>query len=84
MMLGNRIAEKNTGGNVRLYSNFPFPWRKGGGANDDFEREAIRQLKMNPEQPFYRFETVDDRPVLRYATADLMRTSCVNKKKMTT
>jgi adenylate cyclase len=53
MELGKRISEQNTGMQARLYSNFPFPWRKDGGPRDDFEREAIRQLRQFPDQPFY-------------------------------
>ena len=40
--LGERIRENNPGISVRLYSNYPFPWREGeGGPRDDFEKEAI-------------------------------------------
>ncbi len=76
MMLGDSL-KTDDGGGVRLYSEFPFPWRKNGGPRDAFEREALVALKKNPSQPFYRTETVDGRTALRYATADLMRASCV-------
>ena len=56
MELGERISEQSAGMHARLYSDFPFPWRKDGGPRDDFEREAIRQLRQFPDQPFYRFE----------------------------
>ena len=31
MELGRRIGERASGMRVRLYSDYPFPWRKGGG-----------------------------------------------------
>ena len=41
-------------------------------------RPPGRLLQHNPTAPFHRFEEVQGRPSLRYATADLMRPSCVN------
>jgi signal transduction histidine kinase len=78
MELGKRISEQNTGMQARLYSDFPFPWRKDGGPRDDFEREAIHQLRQFPDQPFYRFEDFQGRPSLRYAVADRMEAGCVS------
>src|SRR5262245_16757546 len=51
MELGKSIAEKGYGVQVRLYSDYPFPWRKDGGPRDDFEREALRYLRQHPDQP---------------------------------
>ena len=65
MELGNRISEESTGMQARLFSDFPFPWRKDGGPRDDFEREAIRQLRQFPDQPFYRFEDFQGHQSLR-------------------
>ncbi|MBL8796485.1 MAG: protein kinase [Planctomycetia bacterium] len=76
--LGNHINEKSkTGMQVRLYSDFPFRSRKDGGPKDDFEHEALRRLRRNPTEPYYRFEDEDGRPVLKYATARRMRGTCV-------
>jgi PAS domain S-box-containing protein len=78
VLLGNRIGEAAaTKAKVRLYSAYPFPWRKDGGAKDDFERQALEELGRQPEQPFFRFEEFEGRPTLRYATADRMRPKCV-------
>jgi signal transduction histidine kinase len=77
MELGRRIGEGTPGMRVRLYSDRPFPWRADGGPRDAFEAEALRRLTASPERPFYRFEVVDGRPSLRYATADRMRAACV-------
>lgn len=79
MELGNRIASQGGGGETRLYSDHPFPWRReSGGLVDDFAKEAWESLNWNPDEPFWRIEEIDGRRSMRYATADLMRESCVN------
>jgi signal transduction histidine kinase len=78
MELSELISKESTGMQARLYSDFPFPWRKEGGPRDDFEREAIRQLRQFPDQPFYRFEDFQGRQSLRYAVADRMEAGCVS------
>jgi len=77
MLLGNRLEQVSAGGAFRLYSDYPFPWRTDGGPGDTFEREALRQLRAQPDVPYYRFEERNGKKVLRYATADLMRPSCI-------
>lgn len=78
MELGRRISLLGSGMVVRLYSNYPFPWRKDGGAHDDFEQQALAALQAHPQQPYYRFENFQGRASLRYATADVMRAECVS------
>ncbi|MHA1600535.1 MAG: PAS domain S-box protein, partial [Alphaproteobacteria bacterium] len=79
MMLGNQIGGHHSKTQTRLYSAFPFPWRSaGGGLKDDFAEDAWAFLTNNPNTPFYRFEELGGVPVLRYATADLMRSACVD------
>ncbi len=79
LLLGKRIGEDLAGNvAVRLYSNYPFPWRKDGGIKDDFERQALEAFRLQPDQPFYRFEKHQGQLTLRYATADRMRPTCVN------
>ena len=75
--LGRRINHNRRGADVRLYSDYPFPWRAGSGPADDFERDALAELRNNPEQPYYRFTEMDGIPVLRYAVADRMKPACV-------
>jgi PAS domain S-box-containing protein len=76
--LGEAINQARPGAWVRLYSDYPFPWRKEtGGVRDAFGAEALRQLRQHPDQPFYRFEDFQGRPSLRYAVADRMQASCV-------
>jgi adenylate cyclase len=76
--LGRLISEKSESGvQVRVYSDYPFKSRKDGGPKDKFEQSALRQLNQEPDAPFYRFEDFQDRPSLRYATARLMKDSCI-------
>ena len=78
MELGRRIGERGSGAQVRLYSDYPFPWRADGGPRDAFERDALRYLRENPGKVFFRFEDFLGRSALRYAKADLMREDCVS------
>jgi hypothetical protein len=58
MLLGNRLAEKEDGGQTRLYSPYPFPWRiTSGGLRDDFSRDAWEALNKIPD------ECVTPRPI---------------------
>jgi eukaryotic-like serine/threonine-protein kinase len=76
--LGERISREWPGAHVRLYSDYPFPWRKDARPPlDDFERESLRALRQRPDQPCYRLETFEGRPTLRYAVADRMEASCL-------
>jgi tRNA A-37 threonylcarbamoyl transferase component Bud32 len=78
IVLGRYLSECGKSGmQVRLYSNYPFKSRKNGGPQDDFGREALRSLAKNPATPVYRFEDIDGQPYLRYATARVMKASCV-------
>ena len=75
---GQRMGERSkTGMRFRLYSDYPFRSRKDGGPHDDFERVVLADLRRNPDIPFYRFEVVDHRPSLRYATARRMQADCI-------
>ncbi len=79
MLIGNKISEHLDGGETRLYSPYPFPWRKEeGGMRDDFEKEAWEKLTQNPDQPYYRFEERDGRKFIRYTISDVMRPQCIN------
>jgi PAS domain S-box-containing protein len=75
--LGKRISERVPGLQVRLYSDYPYPWRDEGGPRDVFEQDALGWLRQHPDQPYYRFEQVGSAWRLRYAKADRMQASCV-------
>ena len=77
--LGKNITKKNPEVSLRLYSDYPFPWRrKEGGVRDDFERQAITYLTKNPTQRFFRVDNFRGKPAFRYAEADILSSSCVN------
>jgi adenylate cyclase len=76
--LGERIRENNPGVSVRLYSDYPFPWRRvEGGPKDEFERRALNYLKQFPDENFTRIEQFQGRTSFRYAQADVMKPSCI-------
>jgi PAS domain S-box-containing protein len=77
MAIGQAMIQDRPGAEIRFYSDFP--WRTDGGPRDPFERDALTALRLNPEQPFYRFETRNDISVLRYAEANRMiSAACVD------
>ena len=81
--LGKTISERSESGmQVRLYSDYPWKFRKNGGPADDFEREALTRLRENPIEPVYTFEDYQGRPVLRYAIARRLRESCLGCHNM--
>src|SRR5439155_26971303 len=66
--LGKTISERSESGmQVRLYSDYPWKFRKNGGPADDFEHDALRRLREKPDEPEYHLETYHGRPQLRYA-----------------
>jgi hypothetical protein len=74
---GKHIGTKIPGMQIRLYSEYPFSFRKDGGPKDSFEKEALIQLRQQPDKPFYRFEDFQGRSSLRYATAVRLKAGCV-------
>jgi serine/threonine protein kinase len=78
IQLGKYLGEQSSSGMlVRLYSDHPFRSRQDGGPQDEFEKEALQRLQQNPDEPVHRQEEVLGRPSLRYATAQRMKTTCV-------
>ncbi|AHF02070.1 histidine kinase [Thiomicrospira aerophila AL3] len=71
------LLSSNSNYKVRLFSDMPFEWRKDAGVRDDFERDAMEYLRHNPTESFSRFEDINGEPVLRFAVADVLQTSCV-------
>lgn len=77
--LGKNLTKKNPQVSLRLYSDYPFPWRREeGGVRDDFERQAITYLTKNPTEKFYRVDNFRGKPAFRYAEGDILSSSCVN------
>lgn len=77
--LGKILSENQTGMSVRMYSDYPFPWRKAeGGAKNDFERTALSYLRSYPEEKkFSRIEKSQNRGLSRYAQSIIMKPTCV-------
>jgi len=76
-MLGDQFAGAEC--ETHLYSDFPFLGHGSeGGPQDEFERSALKVLRKNPTKPFARFEKLNGKRTLRYATADVMQSGCVN------
>jgi tRNA A-37 threonylcarbamoyl transferase component Bud32 len=80
--LAKHLSEKSaTGMQVRLYSDYPFAPRVisgEGGPKDRFERAALQQLRDDPETPYYSFEDYQGKPSLRFATARVMKATCID------
>src|SRR5262249_50376923 len=76
MEVARRVSAEQDG-TVRLYSDHPFPRRKDRPPLDDFENEALARLREHPDRPYYAFTDYHGRRSLRYATADVMRASCL-------
>lgn len=77
--LGRKISSKQSGMSVRMYSDYPFPWRKAeGGAKTKFEKDALNYLRKYPEsKEFYRIEKSPNGKLWRYGQAVVMEPSCV-------
>ena len=77
--LGKNISVKQNGMSVRLYSDYPFFWRKAeGGVKDDFEKKALSYLRAHPEEKnFSQMEKKDGRILWRYGEPVLMEATCV-------
>ncbi len=77
-VLGYRITERSSTSSVRVYSRYPYPWRKEeGSAKDNFEKEALKYLENNPQDIYYRIEDFKGRTTLRYAQGDVMKANCI-------
>lgn len=75
--LGEEIGRQEDGLSATLVSGHPFKHRKGDVRLDEFNQEALDFFRDSPNRPFYRFVLKDDRFMLRYSKADIMRESCV-------
>lgn len=64
---------------IKIYSDYPFPWRKNEEENrDQFEEKALQFLKQKPNESFYEFNTLEGETVLRYAVAEVMKPACID------
>lgn len=75
--IGEESSSRSNGGEFRLFSSRPFPWRKTGGAQNDLERQALEALETGGAAEFVTVEKDGDRRFLRYAIPVRMSESCV-------
>jgi len=81
--LGERISQRTPGMKVRVYSRYPWPGRKDGGPQDEFDRQALDFLDRNskpsdnPPAEYAQFVTEGGRRKLLYYTARHMEQSCL-------
>lgn len=80
MMLGENMGKHDSGARSHLYSPYPFPWRKNNDKSPsyDFNKKAWNFLVADSDKEFYQFSQRDNKAVLQYATADVMRPECVS------
>ena len=78
--LAEAMTSRETGVINRLYSDYPFSMRKGGGPKDEYESLALTTFRFAEDKtkPFIRYETFNGRKSLRYGKALVMEQSCVD------
>ncbi|MBI5647366.1 MAG: DUF3365 domain-containing protein [Ignavibacteriae bacterium] len=77
--LSKRLSATEQGYGIRVFSDYPFPWRvKEGGPRDDYERAALYELRRTGTKAFSRFEEMNGVLSLRYASPMLMEKACVS------
>ena len=69
-------SDNNLGTTAQLRSEFPFASRANRIPLDDFQLAALRWFEAGNGDSYHRFESVRDRPALRYAIAMRMKQSC--------
>lgn len=76
LALEGELKSFGAGSSIRMYSNYPWPWRKDRTL-DDFGKAALATLIDNPSGGYERIETEGDKSVFRSARAVVMEESCV-------
>ena len=81
--LAERISRRSPGMEFRVYSRYPWPDRKDGGPQDDFDLAALKHLEAHaqptddPPEAFIHFVNDHGRRKLLYYTAKHMEQSCL-------
>jgi hypothetical protein len=81
--LAERISRRSPGMEFRVYSRYPWPGRKDGGPQDQFDIDALQYLESSakatdPSPAAYsKFVTDDGRRKLLYYSARHMEQSCL-------
>jgi serine/threonine protein kinase len=81
--LGERISRRSPGMEVRVFSRYPWPTRKDGGPQSEYDLAALEWLETrakpneNPPAEYAHFVDEDGRRKLLYYTARHMEKSCL-------
>ncbi len=81
--LGERISQRSPGMEVRVFSRYPWPDRKNGGPQDEFDvaalewLEASAQAGVEPPAEYASFVAENDQRKLLYYSARHMEESCL-------
>ncbi len=81
--LGERISRRSPGMEVRVYSRYPWPTRKDGGPQGEFDLAALQWLEErakpqdDPPAEYAHFVADNGRRKLLYYTARHMEKSCL-------
>jgi hypothetical protein len=82
--LAERISRRSPGTEFRVYSRYPWPGRKEGGPQDEFDFTALEYLESharptdNPPVAFKKFISDGGRRKLLYYSARHMEQSCLS------
>lgn len=76
--IGEKSSSRQSGGDFRMFSSYPFPWRKTGGPHNDQEREVLASLETGELKEFVAVENIEGTNFLRYAIPVRMKESCVS------
>ena len=76
--LGRFFNQQEQGSLTNYFSELPFPWRASQRQLDQFQLDALRALRENPDRPYIREEVRDGQTIVRLALADRMQEGCVN------
>jgi serine/threonine protein kinase len=81
--LGERISRRSPGMEVRVFSRYPWPTRKDGGPQNEFDLAALQWLETraqpnaDPPAEYAQFVDEDGHRKLLYYTARHMEKSCL-------
>ncbi|MCG7531228.1 ATP-binding protein [Psychrobium sp. MM17-31] len=79
MLLGESVNNNHKDVSIKLYSPYPFPWRKrDGGLTDKFAHKAWNELSISDNEIVTEITQLNGVPHIRLAMADSMRLECVD------
>jgi len=78
--LAKAMTNPKEGITTKIYSDYPFLIRKDEKIIDNYGNMALNTFRLAKDktQPFIRFEKINNRTLMRYSKAIVMKQSCVN------